>query len=45
MLRIHPRLLGTADYFIGLSVVVLLLVSLFHVIFAAAEMARPSGYI
>ena len=42
MLRIHPRLLRTADYFIGLSVVVLLLVSLFHVILAAAEIAKPS---
>jgi hypothetical protein len=45
MLRIHPRLLRTADYFIGLSVVVLLLVSLFHVILAAAEIAKPSGEI
>ena len=43
MLRIHPRLLRTADYFIGLSVVVLLLVSLFHIMLAAAEIARPSG--
>lgn len=43
MLRIHPSLLRTADYFIGLSVVVLLLVSLFHVILAAVEIARPSG--
>jgi len=42
-LRIHPRLLRTADYFIGLSVVVLLFVSLFHVILAAAEIAEPSG--
>src|SRR3712207_3274482 len=42
-LRIHPRLLRTSDYFIGLSVVVLLSVSLFHVIVAAGEIAEPSG--
>jgi hypothetical protein len=42
-LRIHPRLLRTSDYFIGLSVVVLLSVSLFHVILAAAEIAEPLG--
>ena len=31
-LRIHPRLLRTADYFIGLSVLVLLAISLFDLI-------------
>ncbi len=31
-LRIHPRLLRTADYFIGLSIAVLLVISLFDLI-------------
>ncbi|MBD0361082.1 MAG: hypothetical protein ICV56_10275, partial [Nitrososphaeraceae archaeon] len=35
-LRIHPRLLRTADYFIGLSVIVLLAISVFHLIFAVS---------
>jgi len=35
-LRIHPRLLRMADYFIGLSVVVLLAISLFHLILAVS---------
>ena len=35
-LRIHPRLLRTADYFISLSIIVLLAISLFHLIVAVS---------
>jgi len=42
-LRIHPRLLRTADYFIGLSVVVLLAISLFHLIVAVSMEVKGIG--
>ncbi|HEX2169774.1 MAG TPA: hypothetical protein VHF65_05710 [Nitrososphaera sp.] len=42
-LRIHPRLLRTADYFIGLSVVVLLAISLFHLILAVSTEVTGIG--
>jgi hypothetical protein len=35
-LRIHPRLLRTADYFISLSIIVLLATSFFHLIVAVS---------
>jgi hypothetical protein len=42
-LRIHPRLLRTADYFISLSIIVLLAISLFHLIVAVSTEVTVMG--
>jgi hypothetical protein len=43
-MRVHPKLLRIADYFIGLSVVVLIMISLFPLVQGLISMAEVSGW-
>ncbi|MDQ3837514.1 MAG: hypothetical protein M3270_11380 [Thermoproteota archaeon] len=42
-LRVHPKLLRIADYFIGLSVVILVVISLFHLIQGVIPIGEVAG--